>query len=61
MVNTYWPLTLPAWFGGGIFNIFLLRQFFCAIPRDYDEAALLDGAITSKSCGTFSSCFRFRR
>lgn len=44
LVNTYWPLTLPAWFGGGIFNIFLLRQFFRAIPRDYDEAALLDGA-----------------
>jgi len=43
-VNTYWPLILPYWFGGGAFNIFLLRQFFRTIPMDLDEAALLDGA-----------------
>lgn len=42
--NTIVPLTLPAWFGGGMFNIFLLRQFFRGIPRDLDEAAMLDGA-----------------
>jgi multiple sugar transport system permease protein len=43
-VNTFLPLIVPAWFGGGAFNIFLLRQFFMTIPRDLDEAALLDGA-----------------
>ena len=44
LTNTIVPLTLPAWFGGGIFNIFLLRQFFRTIPRDLDDAARLDGA-----------------
>ena len=44
LIGTYVPLVLPAWFGGGAFNIFLLRQFFLTIPRDLDEAAYLDGA-----------------
>jgi len=43
-VNTFAPLTVPAWFGGGMFNIFLLRQFFRGLPRDLDDAAMLDGA-----------------
>ncbi|HRK20642.1 MAG TPA: carbohydrate ABC transporter permease [Fimbriimonadaceae bacterium] len=43
-VNTFLPLTVPAFFGGGAFNIFLLRQFFLTLPRELDEAALLDGA-----------------
>jgi multiple sugar transport system permease protein len=43
-VNTYIPLTLPSWFGGGAFAIFLLRQFMMTLPRDLDEAALIDGA-----------------
>jgi ABC-type glycerol-3-phosphate transport system permease component len=43
MVNTYWPLFLPAWFGYAYF-IFLLRQFFMTIPRELDEAARIDGA-----------------
>lgn len=43
-INTYWPLIVPAWFGGGAFNIFLLRQFFNTIPKDLDEAAYMDGA-----------------
>jgi ABC-type glycerol-3-phosphate transport system permease component len=42
-VDTYWPLIIPAFFGSP-FYIFLLRQFFLTIPREYDEAALLDGA-----------------
>jgi len=42
--DTYAPLVVPAFFGGGIFNIFLLRQFYMSIPRDFDEAALVDGA-----------------
>ena len=43
-INTFAPLTIPAWFGGGAFNIFLLRQFFLTIPREIDESAYLDGA-----------------
>lgn len=43
-INTYLPLTVPAWFGGGAFNVFLLRQFFMTIPYDLDEAARMDGA-----------------
>jgi len=43
-LNTFKPLIIPHWFGGGAFNIFLLRQFFMTIPRDLDEAALIDGA-----------------
>jgi multiple sugar transport system permease protein len=43
LVNTLWPLILPAWFGFPFF-IFLLRQFFMSIPQDLDEAARIDGA-----------------
>lgn len=42
-VDTYLPLVVPAFFGSP-FYIFLLRQFFLSIPREYDEAAMLDGA-----------------
>ncbi len=43
-LNTFAPLVVPAWFGGGAINIFLLRQFFLQIPRELDEAAIIDGA-----------------
>jgi multiple sugar transport system permease protein len=43
-VNTLLPLWVPYWFGGGAFNIFLLRQFIMTIPRELDEAAVIDGA-----------------
>ncbi|RIK44491.1 MAG: hypothetical protein DCC55_02170 [Chloroflexi bacterium] len=43
-VNTLLPLWVPAWFGGGGFAIFLMRQFMMTLPRDLDEAALIDGA-----------------
>jgi ABC-type glycerol-3-phosphate transport system permease component len=43
-IGTFLPLIVPFWFGGGAFNIFLLRQFFLAIPNELDEAALMDGA-----------------
>lgn len=43
-VDTFYPLTVPAFFGGGAFNIFLLRQFYMTLPRELDEAALIDGA-----------------
>lgn len=44
LIDTYWPLILPSWFGGGAFNVFLLRQFFLQVPRELDEAAVIDGA-----------------
>lgn len=43
-IDTFIPLILPAFLGGGAFNIFLLRQFFLTIPVELDEAMLLDGA-----------------
>ena len=38
------PLIIPAMFGGGAINIFLLRQFMRGIPKEMDEAAIIDGA-----------------
>ena len=43
-LDTFWPLIVPAWFGGGALNIFLIRQFFLQIPIELDEAATIDGA-----------------
>lgn len=37
------PLILPAFLGGGAFNIFLCRQFFMTIPHELSEAARMDG------------------
>ncbi len=42
-LNSYLPLILPRIFGSP-YLIFLLRQFYRTIPRDYMEAAVLDGA-----------------
>jgi len=44
ITDSFIPLIAPAWFGGGAFYIFLLRQFYLGIPRDFDEAAFIDGA-----------------
>lgn len=41
--DTFYPLTIPAWLGGGAYNIFLMRQFFMTIPYELDEAAKIDG------------------
>jgi multiple sugar transport system permease protein len=43
-VDTLLPLIVPSFFGGGAYNIFLTRQFYMTIPRDFDEAARIDGA-----------------
>ncbi|MFQ5489541.1 MAG: carbohydrate ABC transporter permease [Phycisphaerae bacterium] len=43
-VGSYKPLIVPAWLGGGAFNVLLFRQFFLTVPRSYEQAALLDGA-----------------
>lgn len=44
-VNSYLPLIVPAWFGES-YAIFLMRQFFMTIPRELEEAAVMDGANT---------------
>src|SRR5881227_4493485 len=41
-VDSFLPLIVPTFFGNA-FNIFLLRQFFRGIPRELDEAAMIDG------------------
>ncbi len=43
-IDTFLPLIVPSYFGGGAFAIFLLRQFFRTLPLDLDEAAKIDGA-----------------
>jgi multiple sugar transport system permease protein len=43
-LNTFLPLIVPHYFAVNAFAIFLLRQFFMGIPRDLDEAAMIDGA-----------------
>jgi multiple sugar transport system permease protein len=42
-VDTFLPLTVPFFFGGGAFNIFLLRQFFRTLPEELADAARIDG------------------
>lgn len=42
-VDTLLPLIVPSFFGGGAFNIFLFRQFYRTIPREYSDAARIDG------------------
>jgi ABC-type glycerol-3-phosphate transport system permease component len=42
-VNTILPLTVPLFFGGGAFNVFLFRQFFRTIPEELADAARIDG------------------
>lgn len=39
----WWPLILPHFFANA-YNVFLLRQYFKGIPKDLDEAAMIDGA-----------------
>jgi multiple sugar transport system permease protein len=51
LIDTYWPLVLPA-FSGTPFFIFLLIQYMKTIPRDLDDAAKIDGV------GTFGILYR---
>ena len=46
-IDTYKPFVIPAFFGGGAFSIFLIRQSMMSIPREMDEAAKIDGALNS--------------
>jgi multiple sugar transport system permease protein len=41
--GTWLPLLVPHFFANA-YNVFLLRQFFLNIPREQDEAAMIDGA-----------------
>lgn len=43
-IDTFKPLVVPSYFGGGAFAIFLVRQFIMTLPIELDEAALIDGA-----------------
>jgi multiple sugar transport system permease protein len=45
-IDTFTPLTVGAWFVWGPSFVFLLRQFFLTIPREIEEAAIIDGANT---------------
>lgn len=44
LVDTWFPLILPAFLGGGAGNIILIQQFYMSIPREMSEAAKIDGA-----------------
>jgi multiple sugar transport system permease protein len=43
-IPSFKPLIVPAFFAGDAFSIFLLRQFFLAIPQELSDAARVDGA-----------------
>ncbi|MEU1649844.1 carbohydrate ABC transporter permease [Streptomyces pristinaespiralis] len=51
LAGTLWPLIIPFAFGNA-FTIFLLRQFLLTIPKEYTEAARIDG------CGEFRTMVR---
>jgi multiple sugar transport system permease protein len=51
LTGTLWPLILPMLLGDA-FSIFLLRQFLVTIPREYSDAARVDG------CGEFRTLMR---
>jgi multiple sugar transport system permease protein len=42
-VGTWLPLLVPAFFANA-YDVFLLRQYFLTLPREIDEAAMVDGA-----------------
>ncbi|ACZ41186.1 binding-protein-dependent transport systems inner membrane component [Thermobaculum terrenum ATCC BAA-798] len=42
-INSYAPLIVPKFFGSS-YLIFMLRQFYRGLPKDYEEAAIMDGA-----------------
>jgi ABC-type glycerol-3-phosphate transport system permease component len=51
-VNTYLPLIVPHFFGGGGFFVFMLVQFIRGIPMELDESAKIDG------CTSFGIYYR---
>jgi len=49
-LDSYFALTVPAMFSA--YGTFLLRQFFLGLPRELDEAAMIDG------CGPWRTFFK---
>jgi ABC-type sugar transport system, permease component len=44
LTDTHFPLIVPPMLGaGGMFGVFLMRQFFITVPSELDEAAKIDG------------------
>ncbi|KRF21828.1 ABC transporter permease [Phycicoccus sp. Soil803] len=43
LINTYWPWVLWG-LAASPYLVFLFRQFFAAIPRELEDAAIVDGA-----------------
>lgn len=43
MLDTYWPLILPSFFGTNVTMIFMFKQFYTTVPDALFEAARLDG------------------
>lgn len=44
LLNTHWPLIVPMAFGPKLaVAVFIFRQFFLSLPRELEEAAMLDG------------------
>ncbi len=41
LLNTYYAVIIPGL--GGVFGVFLLRQFFLTVPRELEDAARIDG------------------
>ena len=41
-LNSYWGIFTPGL--AGVFGVFFLRQFFLSLPKELEEAALIDGA-----------------
>jgi multiple sugar transport system permease protein len=44
LLDTLTALIIPSYLATSAFSIFLMRQFFLTLPRDLDEAAMIDGA-----------------
>lgn len=42
LTNTFVPLILPAWFSSAFF-VFMMMQFIQGLPKELDEAAIIDG------------------
>lgn len=42
-VDTFLPLVVPHFFANA-YQVFLMRQFFLTIPKELDEAAIIDGS-----------------
>jgi len=42
-LDTLYPLWVPSMFGSA-FSIFILRQYFLTLPKELDDAAVIDGA-----------------